>query len=74
MPQVVAELAVQVGPIVDGVHLVDHDAVQLVGVRLDGIEQRHRLAVGQRHDEVGSTTDVFEDGIGHRDSTHPTRT
>ena len=42
------------GPVVQGVHLVDRDAFEAVGVGLDGVEQADRLAVRQRHDDVGS--------------------
>ena len=62
--QAVAERAVQVRPVVDGVHLVDRHAFEAVGVGLDGVEQADRLAVGQRHDDVGARGDVIENGLG----------
>ena len=65
MTQPVAEFAVQVGPIVDRVHLVHPDAVEAVGVGLDGVEQCDRLAVRQRHDDVSTGTEVVEHGLGH---------
>ena len=54
MPESVAERPVQVGPVVDGVHLVDADAVEGGCVGLDGVEQGDRFTVRQRHDQVGS--------------------
>ena len=62
--EAVTERAVQVGPVVDGVHLVDADAVEVGCVGLDGIEQGHRLAVRQRHDQVGPRPDVLEHRVG----------
>ena len=59
--QVVAELAVQVGPVVQRVHLVHPHAVEALGVGLDGVEHRHGLAVGERHDQVVAVVDVVED-------------
>ena len=64
MAEPVAVGAVQVRPIVQGVHLVDTDARQLVGRALDRVEQRDRLAVGERHDQVGSRADVIEHSLG----------
>ena len=61
--QPVAELAVEVGPVVQCVHLVHADAVRAVGRGLDRVEQRDRLAVGERHDDVGARADVLEDSI-----------
>ena len=74
MTQPVAERAVQVRPVVEGVHLVDPDTAEPVGVGLDGVEQRHRLAVGQRHDEIGAGPEVVEHGLGARDGSHPRQT
>ena len=52
--QCIAERAVQVRAVVEGVHLVDPDAREVGGVPLDGVEQRDRLAVGERDDDVGA--------------------
>ena len=60
MPDPTTEPAVQVRPVVDDVHLVDAQALEAVGVGLDGIEQRHRFAVGQRHDDVAVGRQVIE--------------
>ena len=60
MAEAVAERAVQVRPVVQGVHLVDAHAVEPVGAGLDRVEQRDRFAVGERHDEVGAGSDVVE--------------
>ena len=66
-----SEGAVQVRAIVQGVHLVHVDALQLGRVRLDGVEEDDRLAVGEGHDQVGARLDVVEDsgrrrGVEHR--------
>ncbi len=68
MAQPIAERAVQVRPVVQAVHLVDPHAFEAVGRGLDGIDQRHRFAVGERHDEVGVRTDVIEHRVGRRGS------
>jgi hypothetical protein len=60
MAQVVTELAAQVGPIVQGVHLVDPHALELCGMGLEHVEHAHGLAVGQGDDEVGLVADVLE--------------
>ena len=70
MTQVVTEDAVEVRPVVDGVHLVDADGVEVGCMGLDGIEQGHRLAVRQRHDQVGPGTDVLEDCAGPAGGCH----
>lgn len=54
---------VEVGPIVQGVHLVNPHRGQARRGRLDGVEDGHRLAVGQRHDHVGPRDEVVEDGL-----------
>ena len=53
MPQVVAALALDRGPRVQRVHLVDAHAVQPLVMRLEHVDQADRLAVGHRHDQVG---------------------
>ena len=58
--QVVAHGAVQVGPVVERVHLVHANAAEAIRVRLDRVEDGHRLAVGERHDQVGAVLDVVE--------------
>ena len=64
MQQVVADGAVEVGPVVERVHLVDPHTLQLVGVRLDRVEHADRLTVGEGHDEVGPRLDVGEHVLG----------
>lgn len=66
MRQLIAELAVKVGPVVQGVHLVDAHAAEPLGHGrgLDGVEHRHGLAVGQRHDQVVAVVDKGEDALG----------
>ena len=54
----------QIRPVVHRVHLVHPNSVEPIGVGLDGVEQRDRLAVGQRHDDVGTGTDVLEHVVG----------
>ena len=61
MVEVVARRSVQVGTVVERVHLVDPDALPAGCVRLDGVEHRDRLAVGEGHDEVVAVRDVVED-------------
>ena len=60
---------VQVGPVVEDVHLVDAHAPEPAGGRpgLERVDDAHRLAVGERHDDVGAVADVVEHGLGrHR--------
>ena len=64
MADAVAERAVERRPIVQGVHLVDAQGVEPVGVRLDGVEHGHRFAVGQRDDDVTGALEVVEHGVG----------
>ncbi len=61
MQQVVAHLAMQVGAVVQGMHLMDTHAPEALRVGLDGIEHRHGLAVGQRHDQIVAVVDQLED-------------
>ena len=58
--------AVQIGPIVQRVHLVHDDVPELIGVLLDGVHERDRLAVGQRQDEIGTVLDVLHHRVGCR--------
>ena len=60
----IAEGAVQGWPVVQGVHLVDAQGVEAVGVGLDRVEHRDRFAVGQRDDEVRGALEVVEHVIG----------
>ena len=64
MAQPVAELAADVRPLVERVHLVHADALQLLGDALEHVEQADRLAVGQRDDHVGPGPDVIETRSG----------
>jgi hypothetical protein len=52
---------VEVGTVVERVHLVDANAAQAVCGGFDRIEHRNGLAVGERHDQVGAVLDVLED-------------
>ena len=60
MQQMFAKGAVEVGPIVQCVHLVYADAAEAIRVRFDCVEDGYRLAVGQRHDQVGAVLDAVE--------------
>lgn len=62
--EVIAELPGQVRAGVEGVHLVDPDVLQHGCGLLDLVEQCGRLAVGERHDQLGAGSDVFEDVAG----------
>jgi hypothetical protein len=62
--QVLAPVAVQVGAVVQSVHLVDAHAREALGLGFQGVDHRHRLAVGQGHDDVRPVADVVEHGIG----------
>jgi hypothetical protein len=46
------------------VHLVDAHPFQTVGGGLDRVQQGDRLTVGQGDDQVGTGSDVVEDGPG----------
>ena len=61
MQQMLPQCAVQVRPIMQRVHLMNSDALEASSVRLDGIEHRDRLAVGERNDHVGAVRDELED-------------
>ena len=61
MQEVVAACSVQVGTVVECVHLVDPDAAEPRRVGLDGVEDRDRLAVGERHDEICTVVDQIQD-------------
>ena len=63
MAQAVAVGAVDVRPIVERMHLMDADSLQLVLVRLEHVEQRDRLAVREREDQVGAGAYVPEDSL-----------
>jgi hypothetical protein len=64
VPQVVAALPAHVRPLVERVHLVDAHAAEPAVLRLQDVEQRHRLAVGHRHHDVGLPRDMVEHGLG----------
>ena len=61
MPQPVAERAVDVGPLVQRVHLVHAHVAQPLVLALEHVEQPDRLPVGQREDHVRARADVRED-------------
>ena len=63
MAQPVPEAPVKVGPVAQGVHLVDPDPLQARRGRFDGVEHRHRLAVGQGNDHVGPWAEKVHDGL-----------
>lgn len=62
--EVLSNGAVQVGPIVQCVHLVDAHAGPARRMGLDGIEHTDRLAVGERHDQVCAVLDGVKDVLG----------
>ena len=64
MPEVVAERAVDIGPLVQRVHLVHAHAHEAVGVLLERVHQPDRLAVGERQDHVGVRADVAQHVLG----------
>jgi hypothetical protein len=66
--QTVTERGMKVGPVMKGVHLVDPDALETIGAALDGVEKRHRLAVRERHDQIGAPPDEADDGVRSRRS------
>ena len=61
MQEVVATCAVQIRTVVECVHLVDPDAAEACGVRFDGVEDRDRFAVRERHDEISTVLDQTYD-------------
>ena len=61
MVEVASGRSVQVGTVVERVHLMDADALPAGCVRLDGIEHGHWLTVREGHDEVVAVGDVVED-------------
>ena len=63
MAQPVAELAADVRPLVQRVHLVHADALELLLVALEHVEEPDRLAVGERNDQVGARADVVEHAL-----------
>ncbi len=66
MAQAVAEAAMQIRPIAQHVHLVHAHALESLSRGLDGVHDRDRLAIGDRHDEIGAAPDVVKYGIGNR--------
>jgi hypothetical protein len=62
--EMVAVRAVEVRPVMELAHLVYADAFEVISRGLDRVEESDRLAVGERHDEIGAGTDVVEDGVG----------
>jgi hypothetical protein len=71
MPQVVAAPALDRGPRVQRVHLVDAHPVQAIVMRLEHVDQADRLSVGHRHDQVGVGRDVIEHRLGGHRARHP---
>ena len=59
--QVLPHAPVQVRAVVQGVHLVDPHPGPAGGVGFDGVDHADRLAVGERHDQVGPVRDELED-------------
>jgi hypothetical protein len=64
--QMVAALAVQIGPLVEHVHLVDAHRGEPAVLALEHVQQRHRLPVRHRHHDVGVARDVVENRFGRR--------
>ena len=56
--------AMDVRVIVDRVHLMHTNARQLACVRVERVDQRPRLPVRERHDDVSVGRDVGEHGLG----------
>jgi hypothetical protein len=56
----ITELAVDVAPFAQRLHLVNPDAAELLGVRLERVDELDRLAVGVRHHDVRAGPDVGE--------------
>ena len=69
--QVLAVDTGEVAPVVQRVHLVDLEPTEVLVRVLDRVEQRHRLAVGQRHDDPRAVVQVLEHvGGGTRSGVH----
>ena len=66
MAQVVTGLPPHVRPLAERVHLVAAHGGQPAVLALQHVEQRHRLAVGHRHHDVGVPRDVVENRFGRR--------
>jgi hypothetical protein len=64
VPDALAERTVQGRAVVEGVHLMDPQPVEAVGVGLDGVEDGDRFAVCQRHDDIAVGRQVVEDTVG----------
>jgi hypothetical protein len=69
--QVVAQLATDVGPLDEGVHLVDPHPVEAGGIGLQSVEQRDRFAVRQRYNDVGASRNMTENVLGAARCPHP---
>ncbi len=66
MAQPIAELAVQVAPIVQRVHLVNAYSRQTRLPRFKRVEQANRFPVRQRHDDVATDLYVVKHRGGRR--------
>ena len=62
--QMVAVRVVEIRMVVERVHLMHPDVRELVRVRVERVDERARLAVRERNDDVGAVDDVFEHGFG----------
>lgn len=60
MAQPLAVASVQAVPFVDGVHLVDTHAVQVIGRLLHGVQHGGGIAVREWDHQVRAGTDVVE--------------
>lgn len=60
VPEPITELAGEIPPVVDRVHLVDQNAIETVGCVLDRIEHRCRLSVPEGDDDLRPSVDVCE--------------
>jgi hypothetical protein len=59
----VAELAVDISPFSQRVHLMNPHSLQLLSVFLQGINQLGRLTICVWHDDVGAWLDVVQNAL-----------
>jgi hypothetical protein len=68
--QMVAQLTADVGPLGEGMHLVNPYPVEAVRVGLECVEHGHRLPVRQWDDEIGAAGNMSQDVFGPTDLFH----
>ena len=61
--QMVTELAVDIAPFPQRVHLMNPHALQLLGVFLQRVDQLGRLTIRVGHDDVGARLDVVQNAL-----------